>query len=428
MTVIRNILLETGYTWHDSGQVSTDTSLFTITSENDLIIAITPQEGMVAATQDEQDGRGLLAIPPTAEYHVHLDKGHFGGPWEAVVPVAGGTQGRIAEEQGFLEEYLEYLPDRAAALMEYMGSFGTTFMRIQVNVDPVIGLQNYEIVNEVLHAHASRMSGELVAFPQHGTLATESQGLLTQALEAGAPILGALDPASIDGDIEASLTTTFNLASSFDREIDIHLHDGGETGIYTIQRIIDYTCDYEMRGRVAISHAFALGQTDDQTVASLAAGLAEQDIPIFTTQPLWHAASMGARAVPWRILADAGVRVQVTTDTINDHWSPFGSGDLLKHASRTAEIWWQVDEISLATTYQMVSNGVLPLSSSGEMLWPMIGDEATMILTDASCLSEAVARVPKERTMIIRGQMDSAPLARRPLNSSGKIRAMRLPV
>lgn len=413
MSTIRNILLETGYTWHDSGQVSTNTALFTLQAENGVVTAIEPQDGTVSVAANEYDARGFLAIPPTAEYHVHLDKGHFGGPWEAVVPVSGGVQGRIAEERGFLEDDLAELPERAAALMDHMASFGTTFMRIQVNVDPVIGLQNYEIVNQVLQDHAPRMRGELVAFPQHGTLVTESQGLLTQALEAGAPILGGLDPASIDGAIEASLTTTFDLASKYQREIDIHLHDGGDTGIYTIQRIIDYTRDYGMTGRVAISHAFALGHADDQTVWSMAAGLAEQDISIFTTQPLWYAASFGTRAVPWRILVDAGVRVRVVSDTINDHWSPFGSGDLIERASRAAEIWSQVDEIGLANTYQMVSGGVLPLSSNGELLWPTIGAEATMILVDASCLSEVVARIPRERIMVINGETDGQPRAQR---------------
>ncbi|MCO5229353.1 MAG: hypothetical protein M9934_13875 [Thermomicrobiales bacterium] len=426
MSTIRNILLETGYIWHDSGQVSTDTALFTLQTEDGVITAIEPQDSIVSVAASDYDARGLLAIPPTAEYHVHLDKGHFGGPWEAVVPVSGGVQGRIEEERGFLEDSLADLPERAAALMDHMASLGTTFMRIQVNVDPVIGLQNYEIVNQVLQDHAPRMRGELVAFPQHGTLVTESQGLLTQALEAGAPILGALDPASIDGDIEASLTTTFELANTYDREIDIHLHDGGDTGIYTIQRIINYTRDYGMNGRVAISHAFALGHVDDQTVFSVAAGLAEQDIAIFTTQPLWYAASFGARAVPWQILVDTGVRVRVVSDTINDHWSPFGSGDLIERASRAAEIWSQVDEIRLANMYQMVSGGVLPLSSNGELLWPTIGDEATMILTDASCLSEVVARIPRERVMVINGEMDRQPLAQRWGTFGG--RAMHLPL
>jgi cytosine/adenosine deaminase-related metal-dependent hydrolase len=296
-------------------------------------------------------------------------------------------------------------------------------MRVQVNVDPTIGLQNYEIVRDVLAAHAPRLQSELVAFPQHGTLLTESQGLLTQALEAGVPILGGLDPASIDGDIEASLTTTFDLASRFDREVDIHLHDGGETGIYTVQRIIDYTREYRMAGRVAISHALALGFASDDQLAGLADGLATQGISVFTTQPISYASTFGARAVPWPILQAAGVRVCMINDNINDHWSPFGSGDLIERASRAAEIWRQVDEISLANAYTLVSDGVLPLDDAGEMLWPKVGDEASILFTNARCLSEVVARIPKQRQLMVRGELDQpATVARASSGGSGGMR------
>lgn len=406
MATIRNVLLETGYTWHDSGAVPTNTALFTIQAADGLITALEQQDGTVAAATGEQDAKGLLGIPPTKDLHIHLDKGHFGGPWQAVVPAPNGVPDRIREEQEFLPSFLEFLPERASALLEHIAAHGTTFMRVQVNVDPTIQLQNYEIVRDVLAAHAPRVHSELVAFPQHGTLATESQGLLTQAMEAGIPILGGLDPASIDGDIEASLTTTFELASKYEREIDIHLHDGGETGIFTIQRIIDYTRDYGMTGRVAISHALALGFASDEQLAVLAEGLAAQQVSIFTTQPISYASTFGARAVPWPTLKANGVRVCMINDNINDHWSPFGSGDLVERVSRAAEVWRQTDEVSLANAYTLVSDGVLPLSSAGEVLWPLIGDEATMLLTNASCLSEVVARVPKQREMLFRGAIE----------------------
>lgn len=413
MTVVRNVLLETGYTHHDSGAVSTNTALFSVHSEGGAITALEQQEGRVPAAAGEHDANGLLGIPPSKDLHIHLDKGHFGGPWQAVVPVANGVADRIIEEQQFLESYLEFLPERATALLEHIAGFGTTFMRVQVNVDPTIGLRNYEIVRDVLAAHAPRVESELVAFPQHGTLVTEAQGLLTQAMEAGIPVLGGLDPASIDGDIETSLTTTFNLASRFDREVDIHLHDGGETGIYTIQRIIDYTREYGMAGRVAISHALALGFATDDQLAGLAEGLATQQVSIFTTQPISYASTFGARAVPWPALKAAGVRVCMINDNINDHWSPFGSGDLVERVSRAAEIWRQVDEIGLANAYTLVSDGVLPLNDAGEVQWPKVGDEATLLLTNASCLSEVVARVPKQREMMFRGELERQATAAR---------------
>lgn len=406
MTTIVNARLHTGYTTDAAGAVHTETSLYSIGIENGLITTLERQDGNAKAPADGWDATGLLAIPPTRDLHIHLDKGHFGGPWQAVVPVANGVTDRIREEQQFLPEFLEFLPQRATDLLMHIHRSGTTHMRVQVNVDPTIGLQNYEIVRDVLADHQHLVTSELVAFPQHGTLATEAEGWLTRAMEAGAPVLGGLDPSSIDGDIEASLTTTFALASQFDREVDIHLHDGGDIGIYTIQRIIDYTRDYGMAGKVAISHALALGFANDEQLAVLAQGLAEQQISIFTTQPLGYASSFGARAVPWPALMNAGVRVRVINDNINDHWSPFGTGDLVERASRSAEIWRQVDEVSLANTYALASDGVLPLSSEGEMLWPIIGDEATFLFTNASCLSEVVARVPRERVLVIRGQVE----------------------
>ena len=423
MSTTRNVLLETGYTRHDSGAVSTQTALFTIHSEDGLITSLEQQAATTSVAAGEYDARGLLGIPPTKDLHIHLDKGHFGGPWQAVVPAPNGVPDRILEEQRFLPAFLEFLPERAGALLEHIAAGGTTFMRVQVNVDPTIGLQNYEVVRDVLAAHAPRVQSELVAFPQHGTLVTEAQGLLTQAMEAGVPILGGLDPASIDGDIEGSLTTTFELASRFDREVDIHLHDGGETGIHTIQRIIDYTREYGMAGRVAISHALALGFASDEQLTRLAEGLAAQGVSIFTTQPLSYASTFGARAVPWPILKAAGVRVCMINDNINDHWSPFGSGDLIERVSRAAEIWRQVDEIGLANAYTLVSDGVLPLNDAGEMLWPKTGDEATILLTNASCLSEVVARVPKERVMMFRGEIDRLPAVAR--GNAGGTRSLR---
>lgn len=421
MTTIRNVLLETGYATHENNSVSTESALYTVRAEDGIITALEPQDAVLTAGAGEQDAVGMLAVPPTKEMHVHLDKGHFGGPWQAVIPVEGGVVGRIREEEQFLPEFLAYLPERANALVEHFAARGTTFIRAQTNVDPTIGLQNLEIVANVLAAHAPRMESELVAFPQHGTLVTESQGLLTQALEAGAQVLGGLDPASIDGDIELSLTTTFQLATKFDREIDIHVHDGGEAGLHTIQRIIDFARDYDMAGRVAISHALALGEASESQLATLAEGLAQQEISIFTTQPLSYAASFGARAVPWVYLKSVGVHVRAISDTINDHWSPFGSGDLIERVSRAAEIWRQVDEVSLANAYTLVSDGVLPLNTLGDQLWPAVGDEATMLLTDASCLSAVVARVPNQRTLMIRGEIETATNTVQPRNRGGGV-------
>lgn len=400
MLTITNARLHTGYHTDAAGIVTTETALFTIKTNEGTIIAIEPQNTEVQG--DTWDARGLLAIPPTKDLHIHLDKGHFGGPWHAVVPT-NGVPGRIKEEEAFLPEFLGFLPERATTLLQHLIATGTTHVRVQVNVDPVIGIKNYEIVREVLAEHAHLVTSELVAFPQHGTLRTEQEGWLTAAMEAGAPILGGLDPFWIDGDIERSLHTTFDLAARFGREVDFHLHTNGNLGLFEIQRILDCAREYAMTGKVALSHALALGDASPAQLDELAEQMAELQVSVFTTQPISYAGGGCTSAVPWPTLMAHGVRVRVINDNINDHWSPFGTGDLIERASRAAEIWRQSDEESLASAYALVSDGVLPLSDSGERLWPNVGDEATMLFTNASCLSEVVARVPRRRELVVRG-------------------------
>jgi hypothetical protein len=84
----------------------------------------------------------------------------------------------------------------------------------------------------------------------HDTLKTEDMGLLSKALEdEKVKIIGGLDPATIDGDIEKSLQTTFQLAAEYQKEVDIHLHDRGSLGIFEINRIIDYTMRQKLQGK-----------------------------------------------------------------------------------------------------------------------------------------------------------------------------------
>ena len=83
--------------------------------------------------------------------------------------------------------------------------------------------------------------------------------LLASALMAGADLVGGLDPAGFDNDVKGQLDIVFGLAERFGKGIDIHLHDGGETGAAELRDIAERTIAAGLQGRVAVSHAFALG-------------------------------------------------------------------------------------------------------------------------------------------------------------------------
>lgn len=396
MSWIKNVLLEIGREEIGKNNIVTKTKEVCLFIQDGLIKEIA--DTVPADVEDVIDARGYLALPSLVDNHIHLDKGHYGGKWHAVVPMNSVAE-RIEEEQGFLKNFLVETPQKAQALIDLITSKGATFLRVQVNVDPVIGLDNLAIIKEVLEKNRHKLNYEIVIFPQHGTVDTEELGLLSKALEDDdVTILGGLDPATIDGDIEKSLKITFNLATKYQKEVDIHLHDRGSLGIYEINRIIDYTLASKLQGKVQISHALALGDISGGNLSNIAKRLKEAGIAINSTVPL------GTTALSIPILRSHGVRVNVINDNINDHWSPFGSGDLIERASRAAEVFNMTDEVSLSSALGLVTNGITPLDNEGNMVWPKVGDKADILFAKAESSAHLIARICTERIILFQGE------------------------
>ena len=81
-----------------------------------------------------------------------------------------------------------------------------------------------------------------------------------------------------------------------------------------------------LKGKVAISHAFALGSVPTDLAARTADLLAEAGVAIMSHGP--GAATMP----PVQLLRAHGVEVFGGSDNIRDAWSPFGNGDMLERA------------------------------------------------------------------------------------------------
>lgn len=394
---IKNVNLEREFIYENENIVGTKTETFCICIENGNIIEIAKN---IPEDTEFVDAKGYLALPSLRDYHIHLDKGHFGGPWKAVVP-ADGVEGRIKEEEGFLKEFLPFQEERAQALIDLITKNGATFLRVQVNVDPVIELEYYKIIKKVLENNKDKLEYEIVAFPQHGTLKTESKGLLEKAMIEGCDVVGGLDPATIDKDIEKSLKTTFDLGKKYDKEIDIHLHNRETLGNFQIERIIEYTENYNMEGKVTISHALSLGDVNGKTLEDLGRKLSESKIKISTTVPI------GTKALNWYKLRKLGVKVNIVNDNINDHWRPFGTGDMIERASRGAEKFALVDEFSLSRALSTVTGGITPLDDKGQVIWPKIGDKADILFTRAESSPHLIARILPERVVMFNGKIVS---------------------
>ncbi len=399
MSWIKNVLIEYGREEIAKNTSVTKTKPVALFIEDGIIKEIT--DSVPEDSKDIIDAKGYLALPALADNHIHLDKGHYGGKWHAVVPMDTVAE-RIEEEQGFLRDFLADTPQKAQALIDLITSNGAAFLRVHVNVDPTIELENLYIIKEILEKNKHKLDYEIAVFPQHGTLKTEEKGLLSKALEDdNVNIIGGLDPASIDGDIEKSLKTTFHLAAQYKKEVDIHLHDRGSLGIYEINRILDYTLKYNLQGKVQISHGFALADICGGELERIAERLKEANVAINTTVPI----NIQALSIP--VLKRHGVNVHVVNDNINDHWSPFGTGDLIQRASRAAEVFSMTDEAALSNALGLVTNGITPLDEEGNLSWPKIGDKANILFVKAESSAHLIGRVCPERVVLFKGSFVS---------------------
>jgi cytosine deaminase len=323
------------------------------------------------------DGQGQLLLPALVESHVHFDKTLWATPWRP--NSAGPTRKhRISNEHTVLKDFDVPMAERAGPLIEHCIARGSLALR-----------EKYQHLIDL----------QLVAFPQGGLLiAPGTLALMESALDLGVDVVGGIDPAGIDRDPIRHLEKIFELATRYQRGIDIHLHDPGELGRWEIERIADMTEEMGLQGQVVISHAYSLGAFPPAELMPLADRLAALRISIMSCAP------PDVTVPPVAMLRSRGVNVCSGSDGIRDAWSPMGNGDMLERAMLMAlRFGWSKDE-DLEMAFDVVSQGgarALNIPSYGLE----VGCQANLLLLPAENIAEAVVNRSPQRTVISRGRV-----------------------
>jgi cytosine deaminase len=393
---ITNVRLEKGFIYEDSQIVGTETEICHIQIEDGKINVITDE--LPKCGKQQFNANQQLLLPSLRDMHIHIDKTYYGGPWKACTPITKGIFTRLEEERELLPKLLPTAQERAEKMIELYLKNGHTHIRTHCNVDPVIGLKNLEATVNALEKYKDVLTYEIVAFPQHGLLRSDSVELLRDAMRNGATIVGGVDPATVDRNIEKSLSTIFDIAVEHNKGVDLHLHDSDTLGAFTFERMAHYTKEAGLKGKTTISHAIALGDLDGDALNDMAATLKEQEMDITTTVPINRA------TIPIPTLDRLGIQVSVGHDSITDHWSPFGTGNTFQKLGTLAERFRMIDEYSLSSALKYATGGIVPLTESGEQAWPKVGDEATMMLVNATCSAEAIARRATVEALFFKGK------------------------
>lgn len=393
-----NVRLEEGFERDGAEIVATRTALYDITIKEGKFSAISIAGQARQPALPQWDAGGALLLPRTRDMHIHLDKTFYGGPWQAPRPRQGKTiMDMIAREQVLIPQLLPTSQARAEALIGLLQSKGSTEARSHCNIDPVSGLKSLEHLQLAL-ANQPAFRCEIVAFPQHGLLHSQVDGLMREAMQLGVQYVGGLDPTNVDGAMQASLDAMFRIALDYDRGVDIHLHETSAAGVAAIQYMIATIArNPQLKGKVTLSHGFALATLEGKALDEIIAGMAEQQMSVASTIPI------GKLTMPLPQLQAAGVTVMTGTDSVIDHWSPFGTGSMLEKANLYAQLYRGSDEFGLSRALHIATGGILPLANSGARQWPQLQDEASMMLVDASCSAEAVARIAPVRATFQNG-------------------------
>ncbi|MDQ1855143.1 amidohydrolase [Chryseobacterium sp. WLY505] len=394
---LKNVRLETGFEYENEEVTGTKTDLFSIEIEDGKIKSVKANDPASQAI----DAKGYLMLPAFRDMHIHLDKTLYGLPWQALSPKRRTVKDMIAYEQEIIPELLKTSVSRAEQLISLQQHYGTHFARTHFNIDPTSGLKSLEHLEQALENKKDSFKAELVAFPQHGVYYTKSAPLMKEAAQLkSVDFIGGLDPLSIDGNIEKVMDFTVQLALDHNKGIDIHLHEAGESGMKTINYLIDKAMENPaLQGKTFVSHAFALAHLSPKETEQIAERLAAGNVGIASSVPF------KGKIMPIPTLKKYGVNVLIGNDNVQDYWSTFGSGNMLQKANLIAELYGYATEYALSRALQFATQSTLPLDEKGKQQWPKAGDEAAIVLTDASCSAEAVSRMSEIKALMNDGNL-----------------------
>jgi cytosine deaminase len=347
-----------------NARISRDTELHAVDIgvAEGAIVAIGPD---LQAEAREIDAAGCLVVPGLIETHIHLDKTYILERCRiAEGTVAEAARETAAAKRGFT---VEDVYARAKRTLERCIVHGTMRMRTHVELDPGIGMTGFEAISQLKRDYAWALDMEICVFPQEGlTNYPGTEELLIEGLRRGARTIGAAP--YFDTDPRGQIDRIFAIARDFDAEIDMHL-DLAET---TEGMQIDYVCrkteEFCWGGRVAVGHVTQMSLLPPARFNAIATRLANAGVAV-TVLPSTDLHLMGRRhdhavprgVVPLEPLRRAGVTCSVSTNNVQNPFTPYGDGSLIRMANLYANVCHVARPDDLAGCLDMITGDAAKL-------------------------------------------------------------------
>jgi cytosine deaminase len=357
------------------------------------IVAIEPNLAAEGATYD---AAGRLVCGGLVETHIHLDKAHLLDRRPALagrninpVPYTSAIKPEISQEDVYV---------RAEYALQECILRGTTHIRTQVEIDPLIGMRGFDAIEKLADDYRWTVDLQICIFPQDGlTNVPGTQELLVEGLRRGARVIGAAPRYDTDG--SEQIRRIFMLAREFDADIDMHLDVGPSAEHLDVHQVIELTERYRLGGRVTVGHMAKLSLLPPDELEKTARRLADAGINV-TVLPATDLFLMGRthnHAVP-RGVADAnfllghGVNCSLSTNNVMNPSTPYGDCSLIRLANLHANVLQVAMPHELCDCFEMIttrSARILNLADYGVAA----GHPADLVVIDAASADRAVAQV-----------------------------------
>lgn len=288
------------------------------------------------------DLSGQLILPGLIETHIHLDKACILNRCKLQ---HGTLEEAIRETASAKQDFSEAdIYARGRRVLEKAILQGTTHMRTHVEIDPVVGLKGFHAVQKLQQDFKDIISLEICVFPQEGLFNNPgTEALLMDALEQGAEVLGGCP--YTDSDPAGQIQRLFDIAREYDKDIDFHLDFDLHPEQSLLPIVIRETNRIGWSGRVTVGHVTSLSALPAEALTDMARQLAATGISV-TALPSTDLFLSGRdydhlipRGVaPLHQLAPAGVCCSISSNNIDNPFTPFGDASLVRQANLFANL------------------------------------------------------------------------------------------
>lgn len=337
-----------------------------------------------------------LALPGFYEPHVHANrayKGNINDNPSLEQAIADSLEDR---RNASSDDYRE----RARQLFRQAAANGVQRIRTHTDVDELAALRAVTGVLEAKSVFQGTLDVEVIAFATSklDPATTEGGQLLQQAIDLGVDVLGAV-PAFYN-DPQASIDRVLELAATHQLKVDFHLDEHLDAEKSQSEYLAKATLKFGMQGQVALSHGCVLSELPQKQATGVIEKLALAEVTVITmpatnlyVQDRQQGSPQRRGTTLVKELIEAGVKVLIGSDNVQDFFYPYGNADPLEAA-------WLA---SLATHLDNPLDLIRGLCDGNAEI--AVSDPANLVVIPTNSIQQALAIRPKNRMVIRQGKV-----------------------